>query len=127
MSLLESYEEIRLTMHPFALEDFSREQYKHADLEHTRAALLTYANLLEEMEKAKGEKSLKVVLSVTYTRLALLEDGATNLEQSRAFMAKARYWYLAYGGRDMPESEMKAALIKIDDLQGWSSNQIFSH
>src|ERR1700674_3711120 len=81
MSLLESYEEIRLTMPPFALEDFSREQYKHADLEHARAALLTYANLLEEMEKAKGEKSLKVVLSVTYARLALLEDGATNLEQ----------------------------------------------
>jgi len=127
MSLLKSYHEIRFTIPPYALEEFTREQYKHADLEHARAALLTYANVLEEMEKAKADKTWKMELSLTYARLASLGDGAADLEQSRAFMAKARYWNLANGGRDMPDSEMKAALLKIDEVKGWSAHQIFSH
>jgi hypothetical protein len=117
LSDLESYNEARLITAPFALRDFSQLQYMHADSEHAKAALLTYANVLEAMEKAKVAKEQKLELSLTYTRLAVLEDNARNSEQSDAFMTKARYWYSAYGGRDLSQSEMKALLTRFDALQ----------
>ncbi len=113
-NLLKLRIEGRLVTAPFTLEDFSREQYAHADPEHAKAALLTYANVLEAIEKAKADKGQKLELSLTYTRLALVEDVASNSEQSLAFMTKARNWYLAYGGRDLSESEMKAAFKRFD-------------
>jgi hypothetical protein len=99
-----------------ALQDFSREQYGHADTERAREALLNYASVLEGIEKANGGKTLKHELGLTYTRLALLEEDAHNPEQSDAFMAKARNWYLADGGRNLSESEMKAILKRFDPL-----------
>jgi hypothetical protein len=120
MNNLKLYGEMRFEMPPLALEDFSRDQYAHADSEHGRAALLTYASVLETMETAKAEKSLMFELSNTYMRLALLEDTGNNPEQSHAFMTKARYWHSAAGGRDYSESEeseIKAALKRFDALR----------
>jgi hypothetical protein len=101
---------------PFTLGDFSREQYERADSEHGRAALLTYANVLESIEKMKDGTGLKFELSLAYTRLAVLEDNAGNSAQSHAYMTKARYWNLANGGRDHSDSEMKAVLPRFDAL-----------
>jgi hypothetical protein len=120
MNNLKLYGETRFEMPPLALQDFSREQYAHADYEHARAALLTYAGLLEEMEKAKTEKSVIVEMRDTYTRLALLEDAVNNPEQSHAYMTKARYWNSAGGGRnysESEESEMKAAFKRFAALR----------
>jgi hypothetical protein len=114
LNILESYGEARLITAPATLRDFSQLQYMRADSEHAKVALLTYASVLETLEKATAEKEPKLELSLTYTRLALLEDNASNTEQSHAFMTKARNWYLAYGGRDRSESEMKAALMRFD-------------
>jgi len=111
---LESYNEARLITAPSELRDFSQLQYMHADPEHARLALLTYASVLEAMVKAKGSKMQKLELSFTYTRLALLEDAGDNREQSHAYMTKARYWNSAVGGRDYSESEMKAGLMRFD-------------
>jgi hypothetical protein len=116
-TLLKEYGESRLTIAPYAFEDFSREQYAQADYEHARAALLTYVGLLEEMEKAKAGKSVIVEMRDTYTRLALLEDMVNNPEQSHAYMTKARFWNSAGGGRnysESEESEMKAAFKRFD-------------
>jgi hypothetical protein len=66
------------------------------------------------MEKSNPEKTQERELSLTYTRLALLEDAADNSEQSHALMTKARYWYTASGGRDYSESEMKTMLKSLD-------------
>jgi sugar diacid utilization regulator len=91
-----------------ALANFSYLQYKHADHEHAEAALHTFANFLEEMEKLKPEKAQKYDLAITYTRLALLEDAANSAEQPRTCMEKARFWYTAAAGRDLSDSKMKA-------------------
>lgn len=113
---LEFYGESRLDTAPLTLGDFSREQYEQADSEHGRAALLTYASVLESIEKASYGKRLKFELSLAYTRLAVLEDNAGNSAQSHAYMTKARYWNLANGGRDHSDSEMKAVLPRFDAL-----------
>ena len=120
LNLLEEYGKSRLTIAPLELEDFSLAQYAHADSERGRAALLTYASVLEAMEKAKAEKSLKFGLRNTYMRLALLEETGNNPEQSHAYLTKARYWNSAAGGRDYSESEeseMKAAFKRFDALR----------
>ena len=125
INLLQSYAEARLITAPSSLGDFSREQYAHADFEHARVALQSYASLLEEMEKAKPDKTHKIELSMTYARLALLEDEGRNSEQSHEFMTKARYWHTANGGRrDLSDSEIKASLVRFDNLQGLGRSQI---
>jgi hypothetical protein len=112
--ILQSMADGRYITAPFELSEFSRMQYKYADQEHGSAALLSYANLLEEMEKLKPERGRKVELTSTYTRLALLQDAAGNEQQSHAYMLKASAWYRASGGQDVPESEMKARLQAYD-------------
>ena len=100
---------------PMVLSHFSYLQYSYADSTHALAALGTSAGLLEGMEKSNPEKTQERELSLTYTRLALLEDAADNSEQSHALMTKARYWYTASGGRDYSESGMKTMLKSLDE------------
>jgi hypothetical protein len=108
------YDIPRLTA-PGVLRDFSYMQYKNADHEHANAALLTYANFLEELQKTYPENPQKGELAVAYTRLALLEDAANNQEQSRTYITKARSWYSPIvGGRELSDSEMKFAVNKMD-------------
>ena len=114
MDRLGLYGEVRSFTAPLALSYFSQMQYRHADLEHASAALLSYASLLEGMDKMKPEKARKGDLAMTYTRLALLQDTAGNVQQSHSYMVKAGTWYKASGGKDYPESEMKARQQVID-------------
>lgn len=107
------YGERRL-LAPKALIDFSNIQYRHADMEHAKSALEMTVSFLENMEKLKPEKEQKLALATAYTRLALLQDAASNPQRSHAYMVKALYWYKASGGQDYPESEMKARLKAFD-------------
>jgi hypothetical protein len=109
--------ETRLEIPPFALREFSLLQYTQADPEHAEAALLTYASVLEAMEKAKAEKTLMLELRSAYIRLALLKDAENEAEQSNVYMTKVRYWNSAAGGRDYSVSEMKAAQKRLDAVQ----------
>jgi hypothetical protein len=113
-SLLGSAYEGRRLLAPAALVDFSNIQYRHADVEHAESALQMTAAFLENMEKLKPEKSQKLALAMAYTRLALLQDAASNPQQSHAYMVKARSWYKASGAQDYPESEMKERLRAFD-------------
>jgi hypothetical protein len=97
--------------------DFSYRQYKHADSEHAKEALLMYVKFLEEMRRFRPESMQQRELGITYTRLALLEDAGNNPERSRAYMEKVNYWYRTGGGRDYSESEMKTRLKEFDDHQ----------
>jgi len=97
MNLLKLMGETRLEIPPFALREFSQLQYMQADPEHAKAALLTYASVLEAMEKAKAEKSLLFELRSTYLRLALLEDIENNPEQANEYdespiLELCRWW-----------------------------------
>jgi hypothetical protein len=89
-------------------------QYCYADTEHAKEALQSYADFLEEMENEYPDFRRKRDLSEAYTRLAILEDSVGNAEQSQVFMTKARFWYAASGGRELPDSEMKNAIKKMD-------------
>lgn len=114
--VLETYYDARRLTAPMVLGDFAYKQYRHADQEHAKAALLTFVNFSEEMEKSRPEKTQKQNLANAYTRLALLEDSADNPAQSRVYITKARYWHTGNGGRDYSDSEMKAALKAVDAM-----------
>jgi hypothetical protein len=114
MRNLEAYYNFRRLAAPQVLRDFSYSQYKYADTEHAQAALLTFASVLEQMEKASPEKSRKLDLAYAYTRLALLEDAAKNREQSQNYMTKTRAWYRSIGGQNVSDYEMKIAVDKMD-------------
>jgi hypothetical protein len=111
---LAAFYDLRRLTAPQVLRDFSYLQYKYADTEHAKAALLTFASLLEQMEKTSPEKSRKLDLAYAYTRLALLEDAANNREQSRNYMTKTRSWYRSIDGRDISDYEMKVVVDKMD-------------
>jgi hypothetical protein len=116
--MLGGYYDTQRLIAPDVLRDFSYMQYKHADLAHAEAALLTHANFLEELQKTYPEKTQNE-LAVVYTRLALLEDAANNQEQSRTYLTKARSWYSPIvGGRELSDSEMKFAVNKVDAMFG---------
>lgn len=109
-----NYDARRLTV-PRELGDFSFMQYRYADVEHARTALLTYADLLQKLEVLDPNRGEKLELANTYTRLALLEDSANNGQASQNYMANARYWYTVGGGQDHPDSEMKAGVNALDE------------
>jgi hypothetical protein len=112
--VLKFYYDSRQDTAAMVLEDFSFMQYRHADAEHARSALLAYADLLEQLESLRPEKSQEVNLTHTYIRLASLEDTANNPQGSRDYMSKARSWYTASGGQSRSDSEMKAAVADSD-------------
>lgn len=98
-------------------EHFSFVQYRHADFEHAQAALLSFAGFLEQMDRFYPENGHHVhQLANTYARLALLADAAGKPEQAHAYLEKARSWYKSRDASDHSDSEMKAAMKKMDAL-----------
>jgi hypothetical protein len=108
------YDDLRITA-PMVFSHFSCLQYSYADAAHAKAALYAFAGFLEELEKLQPEQTQERELAFTYARLAVLEEVAEKLDQSHALMAKARFWYSSSGLRDYSESEMKAALKRLDE------------
>jgi hypothetical protein len=112
---------IRPTAASTMVERFSFQQYRRADFEHSRGALLDCVSFLEQVQKFHPERSQAHYIANTYTRLALLEDAAQDLEESRAYMAKARYWY-GKSASGHTDSEIKAAMKNLDEAYeriGW--------
>jgi len=99
---------------PAELGKYSYVQYTHADAEHARAALQSYADFLDGMEKIKPDRAQRADLSFTYARLALLEESQNNLDQSRILMTKARS-YMSNSGREISEADLRKALKIMDD------------
>ncbi len=113
--VLKFYSDARQETAPMALEDFSFMQYRRADAAHARAALLAYADLLEQLESLHQDQQRELRLANTYVRLASLEDAANNPQASRDYMAKARSSYTTSGGQNRSDSEMKAAVANADE------------
>ncbi len=108
--LLKSYYTARRVTAPRELDDFSFMQYRYADAEHARTALLASAGFQEKLEALIPDKGQNHNLAATYTRLALLEDAANNVQASHDYMAKAKYWCAMGGSQNCSDSEMKASL-----------------
>lgn len=103
------------TTAPMVVERLSFEQYRRADLEHARGVLLDFVSFLEQLQKFHPEKSQARYFANTYTRLALLEDAAQDPGKSRAYMAKARYWY-GQSASGHTDSEIKAEMKNFDEV-----------
>lgn len=116
--LLKSYYSSRRVTAPMELDDFSFMQYRHADAEHARTALLASAGLREKLEAVTPDKGQIHSLASTYTRLALIEDAANNAQASRDYIAKAKYWCTMGGGQNCSDSQMKASLKSWDERLG---------
>jgi hypothetical protein len=116
---LKLYYDARRATAPVTLDRFAVAQYRHADADHAKAALLTSASLLETLQTISPDRGEHLMLANTYIRLALLEDSANNSQTSGNYMAKARYLYKASRGHDYSDAELKSALIAADErLQG---------
>jgi hypothetical protein len=107
--------DIQRSMASTELTDFSSMQYRHANPEHAEEALLMSVKFLEKFERLKPGRVQELRLGVLYLRLAVLEDAAHNLEQSRVHMEKAKGWYKTGGGHDYSDDEMKAMLKRFDE------------
>ena len=114
--ILKSYYSTRRSIAPKALYDFSIVQYRYADAEHARTALLSFAGFSEKLEAPTPYEVEQLELFNTYARLALLEDSENNARASQGYMAKARYWCTATGRHCPSDSEMKAAVKDRDEL-----------
>jgi hypothetical protein len=114
LTALKIYHDMRPSIPPMAFDDFAFMQYRYADTEHAESTLLSFAALLEKLEALSPDKEEQLNLSETYIRLALLEDSTHNAQASNDYMAKARYWYAASGGKHQSDSETKAGLINYD-------------
>jgi hypothetical protein len=96
------------------LEDFSGLQYKNADPDHARAALLMYVNFFEQLEKANPGTISKLTLSTAFMRLALLEEKAHNAEQSQGYMGQATSWCKSDHGGECTESQIRRVADALD-------------
>lgn len=113
--LLKSYYTARRVTAPSELDYFAFMQYRHADAEHARTALLASAGLQEKLEAMSPNKGQRLHLAATYIRLALLEDTANNAQASHDYMAKAKHWCALGSGQNCSDSEMKASLKNLDE------------
>lgn len=98
------------------LSRFSYEQYKHADAQHAKEALLARVEFLKEMVRVGPESGQKADLAIAYTRLAVLEDAAQNTAESQNCMNQARAWYKASGYPEPSDAEMKATEKRVGEL-----------
>lgn len=110
-----AYYDVRRSTAPVALDHFAVIQYRHADADHAKTALLSSAGLMETLETFSPDRTEQLRLANTYIRLALLEDSANNSHASGGYMVKAHYWYKASGGHNYSDAEMKSALIAADE------------
>lgn len=98
------------------LEEFSFVQYRHADFGHGQAALLSFAGFLEQVGRFYPEDKKDYRLASTYIRLALLAEAAGKPGQAHAYLEKARLSHKSRDASDHSDSEMKAAMKKMDAL-----------
>jgi hypothetical protein len=111
---LKSNYDISRSLAPGVLDSFSYAQYRHADVQHAEVGLVSVVGLLLELEKLHPERTQRLNLANTYTRLALLRDSLNDATGSDQYMTKALYWYTASGNPSRTPFEMKAAITQLD-------------
>jgi hypothetical protein len=110
-----SFYEVQRMAAAFEITNFSYVQYRRADAQHAKEALLTCARFLEEMERLKPDRTQEADLAIAYTRLALLEDAAQNASQSQSYMNQAMSWRKTNGALNASDAEIKAGQRRIDE------------
>jgi hypothetical protein len=90
-------------------------QYKEADTDHSRQALLgftTFSKSMSKLQSAQSDKALWIDTGRNYLRLAALEQLAGNTSLSRQYVLNAQESFRSMG-RDIPESDLDKQVAKI--------------
>lgn len=96
--------------------EFAGRQFKNADPEHARQALVGHANYLEQADVIAPEPSYKWDLALTYTRLALLEDARHDARQATAYRSIAQHWYKKSTQRQLTDPELSRAMMNLEQF-----------
>jgi hypothetical protein len=103
-----------------ALSNFVRLQSKYSEADYARQAVMLEISVLEQM-KQKGLRDEVFQpdeeLGKAYTRLAMIEEGAGQVEASRSALAEARTHYEqspSRSGKEPTDDEMKKIITLID-------------
>lgn len=96
--------------------NFSVQQFKHADPDHARNAVLEEIQILQLLEKATHGRYHSAELWVAYTRLAMIEESSNHLDAARSAIAQAKLWLkMDHPGREPTEDQMKQGVRGMDD------------
>jgi hypothetical protein len=93
---------------------FSTQQFRHADGDHARNAVLLEISLLESLERATRDLSYRAKLGYAFTRLAMIEESANHPEAARSALEQAKSWFKSGSGKEPTDDQMKGALTKMD-------------
>jgi hypothetical protein len=96
--------------------DFARVQFKHADADHARQAVVLQIHLLEQLRLADKAFQADMELGKAYTRLALIEEaaGQPEAEQRALGQARASYKRAHSSSKEPTDDEMKRAITLMD-------------
>jgi len=93
---------------------FAAQQFRHADTDHARSAVLSEINVLEQFELATNEMTYRGQLGYAYARLGTIEESAKHPDAARQAFLQARSWFKRGFGHDLTDDQMKEALKRMD-------------
>jgi hypothetical protein len=105
------------------LAEFSAMQFKHADAEHAREAVLSEIRTLEGLQHLAlqaapiqtPQKNPSQWLYIAYARLAMIEEAAGHAAEAKAALAKAvEQWRVLHPGTDATFEQLKHAVRDFD-------------
>jgi hypothetical protein len=93
--------------------DYAYLQYKHADPQHGREALLTYLDALHWLEEKRSpvlRKQLAFDSGLTYLRLFRLEQASNNTANAEKFIKLAQAEFSSLGWKDVSEIRLQSSI-----------------
>ena len=93
--------------------DYAYLQYKHADSEHGREALLSYLDAIQWLEEKRNpilRKRLAFESGLTYLRLFRLEQTSNNAASAEKFMKRAQMEFSSLGWKDVSETHLQQSM-----------------
>jgi len=92
-------------------------QYKYADLDHARQSmqdLLSFMNHAEETGLVVDREAFEFDRSLTYVRLALLDEKSGDIEASQRHIAAAAECSRRLGNKDASEAQLRQTVTRLD-------------
>lgn len=113
----EFYREEIADVSPLELRQFAILQSLHANPDQGRTALLTYLDLLEQLETVRPDRKQLSELAECYVRLAILEKQSGNEAQAHAMFERARSLEGSSKAAKSSDTELENAILRLDQLK----------
>lgn len=102
---------------PGELRQFAILQSLHASPDQGKSALLTYVDLLQQLEAVQPERRQSLELVDCYVRLGILEKQSGNDEKAHAWFESARKLEAPAPASKSSDAELENAILKLDQLK----------